>query len=158
MRRVVCPGSFDPVTLGHLDIIERAARAFDEVVVAVGYNPDKAGLFSPDERVEMLAEVCAAWPAVTIARFTGLLVDFCREEQIGTIVKGLRSAADFDYEAPMAQMNAAMTGVDTVFLSAGPRWSYLSSTLIREIARHGGDVTAFLPPGVAERTVARARA
>jgi len=156
MRRAVCPGSFDPVTLGHLDILQRTAALFDEVVVAVGRNTSKRGLFTPAERVEMLAAACAPWPQVSAAEFDGLLVDFCRARGIGTIVKGLRFAADFDYELQMAQMNFAMTGVETVFLPAGARWGYVSSTLIREIATLGGDVDALLPPGVAARVRDRA--
>lgn len=151
MRRAVCPGSFDPVTLGHLDILERTARIFDEVVVAVGRNTSKRGLFSVAERVEMLTEVCAPWPQVTATEFDGLLVDFCTAHGIGTIVKGLRFAADFDYEVQMAQMNFAMSGVETLFLPAAARWGYVSSTLIREIAGLSGDVSALLPPAVNKR-------
>jgi pantetheine-phosphate adenylyltransferase len=157
MRRAVCPGSFDPVTLGHLDVIGRAAQIFDEVVVAVGRNTAKAGLFTPEERVAMLTEACADFPQVSVALFDGLLVEFCTERGIGTIVKGLRLAGDFDYELPMAQMNAEMSGVDTMFLPTAPRWGYVSSSLVREIATLGGDVGPFLPVAVAEQTRERAR-
>jgi pantetheine-phosphate adenylyltransferase len=157
VRRAVCPGSFDPVTRGHLDIVERAVHLFDEVVVAVGTNEGKNALFSPAERVEMLTEACAAWPGVSVTLFGGLLVDFCRERGIDVVAKGLRSAADFDYELKMAQMNFHLTGVDTVFLPTAPRWSYISSSLVREVALLGGDVVALLPPGIADRTVERAR-
>ncbi len=155
MRRAVCPGSFDPVTRGHLDIIGRAATMFDEVVVAVGHNATKEHLFSPAERVAMLREVCTVWPGVSITLFSGLLVDFCTEHDISAIAKGLRSGSDFDYELRMAQMNRALSGVDTVFIPTAPQWSYVSSSLVREVCLLGGDVTSLLPEGIAERTVAR---
>jgi pantetheine-phosphate adenylyltransferase len=154
MTRAVCPGSFDPVTHGHLDVIERTTRIADEVVVAVGHNMAKNALFSPEERVEMLTEECERWPTVTVRLFTGLLVDFCRQNSIGLISKGLRGG-DFDYELRMAQMNRQLTGVDTVFLPTSPQWAYVSSSLIREVAVLGGDVDEFLPAAVAERTRAR---
>lgn len=157
MRRAVCPGSFDPVTRGHLDIIERAAYLFDEVVVAVGNNVKKTSLFTPDERVQMLAEVCSSWPGVSVSLFDGLLVDFCVAHDVQAIVKGLRFVSDFDYELQMAQMNRQLTGVDTVFLPTAPEWSYVSSSLVREVVMLGGDVTPFLPRGIAERTLGRAQ-
>jgi pantetheine-phosphate adenylyltransferase len=156
MTRAVCPGSFDPVTRGHLDVIGRAAALVEEVVVAVGSNMSKRAWFTPDERVAMLQEACADWANVRVSLFDGLLVDFCRAEGIGAVVKGLRSAADFDYELPMAQMNAHLSGVDTVFVASAPAWSYVSSSLVREVAGLGGDVTAFLTPAVAERVRQRA--
>ena len=155
MSRAVCPGSFDPATSGHLDVIERTARLFDEVVVAVGNNMAKNALFSPAERVDMLAEACSPWNNVTVALFDGLLVDFCTDHRIGVIVKGLRFVSDFDYELQMAQMNRELTAVDTIFMPTAPQWSYVSSTLIREIASLGGDVAAFLPPRIAERIRSR---
>lgn len=151
MARAACPGSFDPVTRGHLDVIERAAQIFDEVVVAVGRNVAKHGLFDPQERAEMLTDACADWPTVTVSLFDGLLVEFCRSHQLGTIVKGLRSAADFDYEIQMAQMNADLAGVDTVFLPTRAGLGYVSSSLVREVLALGGDVSQLLPPGVAAR-------
>ena len=157
MPRAVCPGSFDPVTRGHLDVVERAAHLFDETVVAVGTNADKNALFSPEERLEMLTEACAAWASVTVSLFDGLLVDFCRRHQVDAIVKGLRSASDFDYELRMAQMNARLSGVDTVFLPTAPQWAYVSSSLVREVALLGGDVSEFLPSGIADRTIERVR-
>lgn len=157
IRRAACPGSFDPVTHGHLDIIERTARMFDEVIVAVGTNMGKSALFTPDERVEMLAEACRHLPGVSVTLFTGLLVDFCTEHRVGAIVKGLRFVSDFDYELQMAQMNSQLAGLDTFFLPTAAQWSYVSSSLVREVARLGGDVTQFLPAGIAERTMARAR-
>ena len=152
MRRAVCPGSFDPVTHGHLDIVERAIRLFDEVIVAVGSNMSKSALFRPDERVEMLTEACKDWPGVTVSLFDGLLVDFCQARGAGAIVKGLRFVSDFDYELQMAQMNSHLSGVDTVFMPTAPQWSYLSSSLVREVAALGGDIGDFLPQAIAERT------
>jgi pantetheine-phosphate adenylyltransferase len=157
MSRVVCPGSFDPVTLGHLDVIARAAALVDEVVVAVGSNVSKRAWFTPDERVAMLRQTCAEWSNVTVTLFDGLLVDFCRAAGVSAIAKGLRSAADFDYELPMAQMNARLSGVDTIFLPTSPQWSFVSSSLVREVAGLGGDVDAFLAPAVAEQVRRRAR-
>lgn len=156
MTKAVCPGSFDPVTHGHLDVIERTAQLVDEVVVAVGTNVAKTALFTPDERVTMLREACAGWPGVSVTVFSGLLVDFCTEQGITVISKGLRGG-DFDYELPMAQMNRRLAGVDTMFLPARPEWSYVSSSLIREVARLGGDIEEFLPTAVAEQTRRRVR-
>ena len=151
MVRAVCPGSFDPVTFGHLDVIERSVALFDEVIVAVGSNVGKSPLFTPTERVEMLAEVCAGWPGVTVTQFSGLLVDFCRAQGAAVISKGLRSG-DVEFELAMAQMNRQLTGVDTLLLPTDARWSYVSSSLVREVAGLGGDIDAFLPPPVAELT------
>jgi pantetheine-phosphate adenylyltransferase len=154
MTRAVCPGSFDPVTHGHLDVIERTARIVDDVVIAVGTNISKSALFSPDERVEMLADECAQWSNVEVTLFGGLLVDFCAAHDIDVISKGLR-AGDFSYELQMAQMNRKLTGVDTIFLPTSPQWAFVSSSLVREVATLGGDVTPFLPAKIAERTMAR---
>ena len=151
LRRAVCPGSFDPVTRGHLDVIGRAVALFDEVVVAVGRNMGKNAFFTPEERLPMIEEACAGWPVVTVSLFDGLLVDFCAANDIGAIVKGVRSAADVDYEVQMAQMNAALTGVQTVFVPTAPQWSFVSSSLVREVARLGGDVEPFLTPPVLDR-------
>jgi pantetheine-phosphate adenylyltransferase len=155
--KAVCPGSFDPVTLGHLDVIARAAEMFDQVVVAVGNNMGKNALFAPDERVAMLEEACAELPGVRVSLFSGLLVDFCTAEEIGVIVKGLRFVSDFDHELQMAQMNHRLTGVESVFLPTAPQWSYVSSSLVREVALLGGDVSGFLPAGMSDQIVARAR-
>ncbi|WP_375422837.1 pantetheine-phosphate adenylyltransferase [uncultured Friedmanniella sp.] len=156
MTRAVCPGSYDPVTLGHLDVIGRAAAMFDEVVVAVGSNMAKRGWFSPEERLALLREACSAWPGVSVALFSGLLVDFCRAEGIGVVAKGIRTAADAEYELPMAQMNRRLTGLDTVFVPCAPPWSFVSSSLVREVAGLGGDVAPFLTPAVAEQVRRRA--
>jgi pantetheine-phosphate adenylyltransferase len=154
MTRAVCPGSFDPVTHGHLDVIERTARIVDDVVVAVGTNISKNALFAPAERVEMLAEECAQWSNVEVTLFEGLLVDFCTANDIDIISKGLR-AADLAYELQMAQMNRQLTGVDTLFLPTSPQWAFVSSSLVREVATLGGDVTSFLPGRIAARTMDR---
>lgn len=148
MRRAVCPGSFDPVTNGHIDIFRRAARLFDEVVVATGTNVSKSRLFSPDERMAMLREATADLPNVRVAGFTGLIVDFCREIDAVAIVKGIRGATDYEYELPMAQMNVHLTGVETVFLAGATGNVFVSSSLIKEVASFGGDVSAFVPPYV----------
>jgi pantetheine-phosphate adenylyltransferase len=155
MTRAVCPGSFDPVTNGHLDIIRRAAAIFDELVVATGTNMSKSRLFDPDERLEMLGEVCDGLPNVTVRGFDGLIVDFCREIGAQAIVKGLRGGNDYEYELPMAQMNTHLTGVETVFLATQASWGYVSSSLVKEVASLGGDVSALVPPSVHERLLAR---
>ena len=155
MRRAVCPGSFDPVTHGHLDIVGRAARLFDEVIVAVGVNPSKSRLFSPDERMAMLRRACDEWDNVRVESFAGLLTDFCSAEGVNAIVKGLRAASDFDYELQMAQMNASLTEVETVFMPTSPEWSFLASSLVKEVARFGGDVSGMVPDFVHEALKAR---
>ncbi len=155
MRRAVCPGSFDPVTHGHLDIVGRASRLFDEVVVAVGVNASKNRLFSPDERIEMLRQACAGFDNVRVDGFSGLLTTFCQEHDVHAIVKGLRAVSDFDYELQMAQMNASLTEVETVFIPTSPEYSFLASSLIKEVAAFGGDVSGLLPDFVLERLTER---
>jgi pantetheine-phosphate adenylyltransferase len=151
MRRAVCPGSFDPPTNGHLDVIGRASQLFDEVVVAVLVNKSKKSLFTVDERMQMLAEVLQPWPNVVIGSFHGLLVDYCRAHDIRAIVKGLRAITDFDYELQMAQMNQRLSGVDTLFMSTSPEYSFVSSSLVKEVATYGGDITHLLPDSVHRR-------
>ena len=157
MRRAVCPGSFDPVTNGHIDIVSRASQLFDEVVVAVGVNKSKsrARLFSAEERMEMLEKVCAAYPNVTVAGFEGLLTTFCHDHGIHAIVKGLRAVSDFDYELQMAQMNSSLTDVETVFIPTSPEYSFLASSLVKEVAMFGGDVSGLVPPEVLTRLTER---
>ncbi len=155
LHRAVCPGSFDPVTFGHLDIIERAAKLFDEVTVAVGANVSKSRLFSPDERIDMLTRACARWGNVRVDAFTGLLTDFCLEHEIDAIVKGLRAVGDFDYELQMAQMNSSLASVETVFVPTSPEWSFLASSLVKEVATFGGDVTGLVPKFVSDLLVER---
>jgi len=155
---VLCPGSFDPVTNGHIDIIERTARYFDSVIVAVIRNPQKSqSLFTLEERQEMLHEVTSHLPNIRIEFFKGLLVDFAKDHGADAIVKGLRAVSDFDYELQMAQMNQSLSGIETFFLSTSPQHSFLSSSLVREVARFGGDVTSMVPPGVAKRLIDRYR-
>ena len=156
MRRAVCPGSFDPVTNGHLDIVERASRLFDEVVIAVGVNVSKNRLFSPEERLAMLRRATAHLPNVRVEGFTGLLTEFCVAHDIQAIVKGLRAVSDFDYELQMAQMNSSLADqVETVFMPTSPEYSFLASSLVKEVARFGGDVSGLVPDFVLESLIAR---
>jgi pantetheine-phosphate adenylyltransferase len=156
VHRAVCPGSFDPVTLGHLDIVGRASKLFDEVVVAVGVNASKSRLFSADERIAMLERACEEFGNVRVASFTGLLTDFCQANEVNAIVKGLRAVSDFDYELQMAQMNASLADdVETVFVPTAPAYSFLASSLVKEVARFGGDVSRFVPEFVHEALIAR---
>jgi pantetheine-phosphate adenylyltransferase len=147
----LCPGTFDPVTNGHIDIIQRAGRCFERVVVAVLENPAKEPLFSADERVAMLKEAAADVENVEVDSFSGLLVDYASERGIGIIVKGLRAVTDFDFELQMAQMNNRMTGVETFFVPTSPQWCYLSSSLIKEVTRFGGDISGLVPAFVRDR-------
>ncbi|MDQ3152870.1 MAG: pantetheine-phosphate adenylyltransferase [Actinomycetota bacterium] len=155
MRRAVCPGSYDPVTNGHLDVIERAANQFDEVVVAVLINKSKRSMFSVEERIEMLGEVTEHLPTVRIDSWHGLLVQYAQANGIGAIVKGLRAVSDFDYELQMAQMNYRLSGVDTLFMPSNPTYSFLSSSLVKEVATYGGDVAHLLPAKVHQRMINR---
>jgi pantetheine-phosphate adenylyltransferase len=147
----LCPGTFDPVTNGHVDIIERAAKQFDRVVVAVLDNPGKQPLFGVEERVAMLKEATGGIDRVEVDSFSGLLVEYAKRMDARVIVKGLRAVTDFEYEIQMAQMNRRLGGVETFFMTTDPTWSYLSSSLVREVARFGGDVEGLVPPVVAER-------
>jgi pantetheine-phosphate adenylyltransferase len=153
MHRAVCPGSFDPVTNGHLDIISRAAGLFDDVLVGVLVNEAKQGFFSVEERVELLTGAIddLALDNVSVVSFSGLLVDFCRDNDASAVVKGLRAVSDFDVELQMAQMNRSLAGVDTVFVPTDPEWSFLASSLVKEVARFGGDISGFVPLKVAQR-------
>ena len=156
MATALCPGSFDPVTLGHLDIIERTARHFDDVIVAVIRNPQKAqSLFTLEERQEMLYEVTSHLGNIRIEFFKGLLVDFAKDHGAEAIVKGLRAVSDFDYELQMAQMNQKLSGVDTLFMSTSPEYSFVASSLVKEVARYGGDVAHLLPASVHDRLMKR---
>ncbi|GGO87659.1 phosphopantetheine adenylyltransferase [Nocardioides phosphati] len=155
VRIAVCPGSFDPVTNGHIDIFGRAADLFDEVIVATGLNPSKTRLFTPDERIDMLTEVCRAFPNVRVAGFTGLLTAFCQEQGAVAIVKGLRAVSDYEYELQMAQMNSSLAEVETVFIPTSPEYSFLASSLVKEVAMFGGDVSGLVPDFVRERLITR---
>ncbi|MBG0562031.1 pantetheine-phosphate adenylyltransferase [Actinoplanes aureus] len=155
MRRAVCPGSFDPVTNGHLDIIGRASRLFDEVIIGVLINQSKVGLFTIEERIEMLGEATAQYDNVRVAAFHGLLVDFCRDQGAAVVVKGLRAVSDFDYELQMAQMNIGLSGVETLFMPTNPLYSFLSSSLVKDVVKWGGDASAYLPDPVLDRLISR---
>jgi pantetheine-phosphate adenylyltransferase len=150
-RRAVCPGSFDPVTNGHLDIVGRASRLYDEVIVAVLINKTKSSLFTVEERVELLEECTAEYGNVRVASFHGLIVDFCREHDIQVIAKGLRAVSDFDYELKMAQMNIGLSNVETLFMPTSPLYSFLSSSLVKEVATFGGDVAGLVPARVQQQ-------
>jgi pantetheine-phosphate adenylyltransferase len=151
----VCPGSFDPVTYGHLDVIERAAARFDRLVVACLRNVGKDPLFDVDERLELLRAVTLELPNVEVTAFEGLLVNFCRDQNVSVIVKGLRAVSDFEYELQMAQMNSRLGDVETLFMTTSPVYSFLSSSLVKEVARFGGDVSDFAPTAVADRLAER---
>ena len=154
---MVCPGSFDPITFGHIDIISRASALFDEVVVAVMVNHSKKTLFTVDERIAMIKEVTSHLPNVRVDSWHGLLVDYCQKNEITSIVKGLRAVSDFDYELQMSQINFQLKGVETLFMSTSPSHSFLSSSLIKEIAAFGGDISAYVPAALTERLKARLR-
>lgn len=158
MTTAVCPGSFDPITNGHLDIVTRASRHFDEVVVLVTGNPTKtSGLFSIDERVELIREVTAHLNGVRVDSWGGLLVDYTSAHHITALVKGLRSSLDYEYELPMAQMNRRLTGVDTYFLLTDEKYGYISSSLTKEVAKYGGDVTGLVPDAAREAMLKKLR-
>ncbi len=150
MKRAVCPGSFDPITYGHLDIIERAAEQFDQVVVAVLENRTKSSLFTVQERISMISEVTQEIPNVSVDSWHGLLVDYCKSNGVQAIVKGLRAVTDFDYELQMAQVNLQGSGVETMFMATSPVHSFLSSSLVKELAHHGGNVSTMVPPSINE--------
>jgi pantetheine-phosphate adenylyltransferase len=157
MRRAVCPGSFDPVTNGHLDIIGRSSRLFDEVIIGVLINQHKTGLFTIEERIEMLRAVTASYGNVRVESFRGLLVDFCRTQEAAVVVKGLRAVSDFDYELQMAQMNIGLSGVETLFMPTNPKHSFLSSSLVKEVAKWGGDISTYVPDLVGDQLITRLR-
>lgn len=148
MKRAVCPGSFDPITFGHLDIIERASKQFDEVIVAVFVNRKKEGLFTPKERIELIASNVASYKNVKVAIGDGLLVDYCKDNSVDVIVKGLRAVTDFDYELQMAQVHTQASGVETMFMATSPTHSFLSSSIVKELAYYGGDVSTMVPANV----------
>lgn len=150
-RRAVCPGSFDPVTNGHLDIIRRACPLYDEFVVLVVVNPAKAGLFDVETRMDLIREATADLPGVRVDSFDGLLVNYCRANDIPVIVKGLRAMSDFEYEVQMAQMNQGLASIETVFMATGPEHGYVSSSLIKQVHAFGGDVSHLVPPSVLAR-------
>lgn len=148
IRRAVAPGSFDPITLGHIDVIERASPLFDEVIIAVLVNSSKSGMFTIEERIALIKESVAQFPNVKVDSWSGLLVDYCEQNKITAIIKGLRAISDFDYELQMSQMNFQLKGVETFFMATKPDYSFLSSSLVKEIAKYGGDVSSWVPANV----------
>ena len=155
-RIAICPGSYDPVTLGHLDVFARAVALADEVVVAIFHNPAKAGTFTVAERIGFIERATAHLPGVVVEEYAGrLLVDVARERGAGLIVKGLRDGTDFEYELPMALMNRHLTGIETVFLPGDPAFQHVSSSLVKQVAGLGGDVTGLVPDEVRDALVAR---
>lgn len=156
MKRAVCPGSFDPITFGHLDIIERASLQFDEVIVAVFVNRNKSGLFSIQERIDLIAENVKKFPNVRVDSGSGLLVEYCKKNDVQAIVKGLRAVTDFDYELQMAQVHIQASGVETMFMATAPTHSFLSSSIVKELAHYGGDVSSMVPSNVYAALIARA--
>lgn len=152
MKTAIYPGSFDPVTLGHYDIIDRSSQIFDKVIVGVLVNSAKSPLFSLEERVKMLQDVTAGLPNVEIQSFQGLLIDFARQNDANVIVRGLRAVTDFDYELQLAQMNRVIAPeIDTLFLTTNLKYAYLSSSMVKEVASYGGDISGFLEPSIAEK-------
>jgi pantetheine-phosphate adenylyltransferase len=158
MKRAVCPGSFDPITFGHLDIIERASKQFDEVIVAVFANRKKEGLFSVEERLELITANVAHFGNVKVDSGSGLIVDYCKDKNVDVIVKGLRAVTDFDYELQMAQVHTQASGVETMFMATSPTHSFLSSSIVKELAYYGGDVATMVPANVNVALKARAAA
>lgn len=157
MTIAVLPGSFDPVTLGHVDIATRAAGLFDQLIVAVAHNSAKTPLLDVGARVALASDALRHLPNVTVAAADGLLVSFCRERGATAIVKGLRGGADYDYERPMALMNRSLTGIETVFITGDAALAHVASSLVRDVARHGGDISPYVPAGVADAVVAAVR-
>ena len=156
MPEALCPGSFDPPTNGHIDVIERASRLFDRVVVAVIANPSKEPLFTLEQRKQLLADALVHVENVEIASFSGLLVEFAKERELTVVVKGLRAVSDFEYELQMAQMNAALSpGLDTIFVTSKPPWAFLSSSLVKQVSKFGGNVEGLVPEVVAKALVDR---
>jgi pantetheine-phosphate adenylyltransferase len=144
----VVPGSFDPITLGHRDVIERTTGLFDQVIVGVADNHAKHALFSLEERLELIEECVAGLENVRAAAIRGLLAEFCRQVGATVIVKGLRGGPDLGHEEPMALVNKELTGVETIFLAAAPAWGHVSSSIVKDVAKHGGDVSSYVSPGV----------
>jgi pantetheine-phosphate adenylyltransferase len=158
MRRAIYPGSFDPITNGHVDVVERARKLFDEVIVAVAQNDEKQPLFSLEERIDFLRDSLGKIANVRIAHFDGLLVDFARAQKAGAVIRGLRAISDFEFEFQMALMNRKLEGeVETIFLMPKEEYTYLSSRIVKEIARLGGDVSSFVPAAVAKMLAAKLR-
>ena len=149
MKKAIFPGSFDPITIGHYDIVQRALPLFDKVVISIGQNSSKRYFFSLDKRIELLRTLFKDDPKIEINAYTGLTVDYCKSEDAKYIIRGLRSSADFEYEKTIAQFNTQLNNdIETIFIISSPQYSHISSTVVREILRHGGDVTAFVPDSI----------
>ncbi|MCH9408034.1 pantetheine-phosphate adenylyltransferase [Pantoea agglomerans] len=156
ITKAIYPGTFDPVTLGHLDIVTRAAQMFDQVILAVAASPSKKPMFSLDERVALAGEVIGHLPNVEVVGFSDLMANFARDQQANVLVRGLRAVSDFEYEMQLAQMNRhLLPTLESVFLMPSEGFSFISSSLVKEVARHGGDVTAFLPAPVHQALLAK---
>ncbi len=149
--RAVFPGSFDPITNGHLDVINRGMKLFDELIIAVGRSPIKNQLFTPEERVEMITELITDMPGVMVESFRGLMVEYARRKKVDVILRGLRSLTDVQYEFQLAMTNRAVAGLETVFIMTSEQYGFTSSTLIREVASLGGDLSNLIPTGIYER-------
>lgn len=149
--RAVFPGSFDPITNGHLDVIQRGIKIVDELIIAVGDNPEKDSLFSGTERVEMIQELVKDMPGILVERFTGLTVEYVKSKKAQVIMRGLRNLTDVQYEFQLALTNRAVAGVETMFIMTGEKYGFTTSTLIREVGRFGGDVSGLIPPNVYDR-------
>ncbi len=145
MKRAVFPGSFDPITLGHVDIIERALPLFDEIIVAIGTNAAKKYMWSLDVRFALIESAFSQNPKVTVKAYTGLTADFCKDEDAQFILRGLRNTSDFSYEQSIAQANAKVNGVDSIFMVCSPEYSHISSSIVRDIARNGGNIDTLIP-------------
>ena len=148
MRRAVFPGSFDPITTGHYNIVERAIPLFDEIIIALGSNSQKKYMLSEEQRLGLLETAFAGFPTVSVTKYSGLTADFCKEREAGFILRGLRNTVDFNFEQPIAQMNRSMTNVETVFIISAPEFSGVASSILRDIHRNGGDIAPFLPAGI----------
>ena len=148
MKRALFPGSFDPITLGHVDIVHRALDLFDEIVIAIGINNDKKYLFSLEKRLAFIRETFKEQPKITVTTYSGLTIDFCKKEQMDYILRGLRNPADFEFEKAIAQTNRKLSGIETVFLLTSANTAYISSSIVRDVFRHKGDISALVPQAV----------
>ncbi len=151
MRRAIFPGSFDPITLGHVDIINRALPLFDEIIIAIGINADKSYMFSLEDRIQFIKENYTNEPKVKVETYTGLTIDFCKKLKVDFILRGLRNPADFEFEKAIAQTNRKLSGVETVFLLTSAKTSFISSSIVRDIIRNGGNPTGFVPTSVLKK-------
>ena len=151
MRRAIFPGSFDPITLGHVDIINRALPLFDEIIIAIGINSDKSYMFSLEDRIRFIQENYANEPKIKVETYTGLTIDFCKKVNVDFILRGLRNPADFEFEKAIAQTNRKLSNIETVFLLTSATTSFISSSIVRDVYRHGGDISKFVPKSVSKK-------